>query len=208
MLAWHTASRCSSPAHRRQALGVTSLPRAPTLRHRRREPREVNSFTGAFGSGSSSVPVTALFAHLSYTAPIYRRRVITRPRCFAWLWLPETVHRVHADRVAVARCASSARVPAAHAVRHRLPCRRLPPSRRSRCSGRAASASMRRTSALRRLGVLGGHACKGRWSADRSESVEACADRGLIIAALSWAGAAVVASVPLFRSCWCRRRSA
>jgi DHA1 family tetracycline resistance protein-like MFS transporter len=53
----------------------------------------------AFGLGFIIGPaLSGLFAHISYTAPIWAAAVITvLATLLAWLWLPETVHRVHAD---------------------------------------------------------------------------------------------------------------
>jgi DHA1 family tetracycline resistance protein-like MFS transporter len=52
----------------------------------------------AFGLGFIIGPALGgLFAHISYTAPIWAAAVITVvATVLAWLWLPETVHRVHA----------------------------------------------------------------------------------------------------------------
>src|SRR3954447_12060421 len=52
----------------------------------------------AFGLGFIIGPALGgLFAHISYTAPIWAAAVITIvAMVLAWLWLPETVHRVHA----------------------------------------------------------------------------------------------------------------
>ncbi|HEY2433397.1 MAG TPA: MFS transporter [Vicinamibacterales bacterium] len=52
----------------------------------------------AFGLGFVIGPgLSGLFAHLSYTAPIWAAAAITVfATLLAWLWLPETVHRVHA----------------------------------------------------------------------------------------------------------------
>jgi DHA1 family tetracycline resistance protein-like MFS transporter len=52
----------------------------------------------AFGLGFVIGPgLSGLFAHLSYTAPIWAAAAITAfATLLAWLWLPETVHRVHA----------------------------------------------------------------------------------------------------------------
>jgi MFS transporter, DHA1 family, tetracycline resistance protein len=52
----------------------------------------------AFGLGFIIGPaLSALFAHISYTAPIWAAAAITViATLLAWLWLPETVHRVHA----------------------------------------------------------------------------------------------------------------
>lgn len=53
----------------------------------------------AFGLGFIIGPgLSGAFAHLSYTAPIWAAAVITvAATLLAWLWLPETVHRVHAN---------------------------------------------------------------------------------------------------------------
>ena len=53
----------------------------------------------AFGLGFIIGPgLSGLFAHLSYTAPIWAAAAITVvATLLAWLWLPETVHRVHAN---------------------------------------------------------------------------------------------------------------
>jgi len=53
----------------------------------------------AFGLGFIIGPgLSGAFAHLSYTAPIWAAAAITLvATLLAWLWLPETVHRVHAD---------------------------------------------------------------------------------------------------------------
>jgi MFS transporter, DHA1 family, tetracycline resistance protein len=53
----------------------------------------------AFGLGFVIGPgLSGLFAHLSYTAPIWAAAAITVvATLLAWLWLPETVHRVHAN---------------------------------------------------------------------------------------------------------------
>jgi MFS transporter, DHA1 family, tetracycline resistance protein len=52
----------------------------------------------AFGLGFIIGPgLGGLFARISYTAPIWAAAIITVvATVFAWLWLPETVHRVHA----------------------------------------------------------------------------------------------------------------
>ena len=53
----------------------------------------------SFGLGFIIGPgLSGVFAHISYTAPIWAAAVITfAAMLLAWLWLPETVHRVHAD---------------------------------------------------------------------------------------------------------------
>jgi DHA1 family tetracycline resistance protein-like MFS transporter len=53
----------------------------------------------AFGLGFIIGPgLSGLFAHISYTAPIWAAAAITVvATLLAWLWLPETVHRVHAN---------------------------------------------------------------------------------------------------------------
>jgi len=53
----------------------------------------------AFGVGFIIGPgLSGLFARLSYTAPIWAAAAITVvATLLAWLWLPETVHRVHAN---------------------------------------------------------------------------------------------------------------
>ena len=53
----------------------------------------------SFGLGFIIGPgLSGLFAHISYTAPIWAAAAITlAAMLLAWLWLPETVHRVHAD---------------------------------------------------------------------------------------------------------------
>ena len=53
----------------------------------------------SFGLGFIIGPgLSGVFAHISYTAPIWAAAVITLvAMLMAWLWLPETVHRVHAD---------------------------------------------------------------------------------------------------------------
>lgn len=53
----------------------------------------------AFGLGFIIGPgLSGVFAHISYTAPIWAAAAITTiATLMAWLWLPETVHRVHAD---------------------------------------------------------------------------------------------------------------
>src|SRR5438093_1193189 len=52
----------------------------------------------AFGLGFIIGPgLGGLFARISYTAPIWAAAIITMiASVLAWLWLPETVHRVHA----------------------------------------------------------------------------------------------------------------
>ncbi len=52
----------------------------------------------AFGLGFIVGPgLSGLFAHISYTAPIWAAAAITLLAVvLAWVWLPETVHRVHA----------------------------------------------------------------------------------------------------------------
>ena len=52
----------------------------------------------AFGLGFIIGPALGgLFAHISYTAPIWAAAAITVvATALAWAWLPETVHRVHA----------------------------------------------------------------------------------------------------------------
>jgi len=57
-------------------------------------------FLGAsFGLGFIIGPgLSGVFAHISYTAPIWAAAVITFvAMLMAWFWLPETVHRVNAD---------------------------------------------------------------------------------------------------------------
>jgi DHA1 family tetracycline resistance protein-like MFS transporter len=53
----------------------------------------------SFGLGFIIGPgLSGAFARISYTAPIWAAAVITLiAMLMAWLWLPETVHRVHAD---------------------------------------------------------------------------------------------------------------
>jgi DHA1 family tetracycline resistance protein-like MFS transporter len=53
----------------------------------------------AFGLGFVIGPgLSGVFSHISYTAPIWAAAAITViATLLAWLWLPETVHRVHAD---------------------------------------------------------------------------------------------------------------
>ncbi len=53
----------------------------------------------AFGLGFVIGPgLSGVFSHISYTAPIWAAAAITLiAMLLAWLWLPETVHRVHAD---------------------------------------------------------------------------------------------------------------
>jgi DHA1 family tetracycline resistance protein-like MFS transporter len=55
----------------------------------------------AFGLGFIIGPgLGGLFARISYTAPIWAAAIITVVAAvLAWLWLPETVHRVHAIAV-------------------------------------------------------------------------------------------------------------
>lgn len=52
----------------------------------------------AFGLGFIIGPaLSGLFAHISYTAPIWVAAALTMAAVvLAWLWLPETVHRAHA----------------------------------------------------------------------------------------------------------------
>jgi DHA1 family tetracycline resistance protein-like MFS transporter len=52
-----------------------------------------------FGLGFVIGPaLSGVFAHISHTAPIWAAAAITAiATLLAWLWLPETVHRVHAD---------------------------------------------------------------------------------------------------------------
>jgi DHA1 family tetracycline resistance protein-like MFS transporter len=52
----------------------------------------------SFGLGFIIGPaLSGAFAHISYTAPIWAAAAITLvAMLMAWLWLPETVHRVHA----------------------------------------------------------------------------------------------------------------
>jgi DHA1 family tetracycline resistance protein-like MFS transporter len=53
----------------------------------------------SFGLGFVIGPgLSGVFAHISYTAPIWAAAAITMvAMIMAWQWLPETVHRVHAD---------------------------------------------------------------------------------------------------------------
>jgi DHA1 family tetracycline resistance protein-like MFS transporter len=53
----------------------------------------------SFGLGFVIGPgLSGVFAHISYTAPIWAAAAITLvATLLAWFWLPETVHRVHAD---------------------------------------------------------------------------------------------------------------
>jgi DHA1 family tetracycline resistance protein-like MFS transporter len=53
----------------------------------------------AFGLGFIIGPgLSGVFSHISYSAPIWAAAAITLvAMLLAWLWLPETVHRVHAD---------------------------------------------------------------------------------------------------------------
>ena len=53
----------------------------------------------AFGLGFIIGPgLSGVFSHISYTAPIWAAAAITLAAMpLAWLWLPETVHRVNAD---------------------------------------------------------------------------------------------------------------
>jgi DHA1 family tetracycline resistance protein-like MFS transporter len=53
----------------------------------------------SFGLGFIIGPgLSGVFARISYTAPIWAAALITLlATLLAWLWLPETVHRVHAD---------------------------------------------------------------------------------------------------------------
>jgi len=53
----------------------------------------------SFGLGFIIGPgLSGAFAHISYTAPIWAAAAITLiAMLLAWAWLPETVHRVHAD---------------------------------------------------------------------------------------------------------------
>jgi DHA1 family tetracycline resistance protein-like MFS transporter len=55
----------------------------------------------AFGLGFVVGPALgAAFSHISYTAPIWAAAAITVvATAFAWVWLPETVHRTHAGGV-------------------------------------------------------------------------------------------------------------
>jgi DHA1 family tetracycline resistance protein-like MFS transporter len=55
----------------------------------------------AFGLGFVVGPALgAAFSHISYTAPIWAAAAITMvATAFAWVWLPETVHRTHAGGV-------------------------------------------------------------------------------------------------------------
>jgi DHA1 family tetracycline resistance protein-like MFS transporter len=55
----------------------------------------------AFGLGFVVGPALgAAFSHISYTAPIWAAAAITVvAMAFAWVWLPETVHRTHAGGV-------------------------------------------------------------------------------------------------------------
>ena len=117
--------------------------------------RSFGMLGAAFGLGFIIGPgLGGLFARISYTAPIWAAAVITIVAALlAWLWLPETVHRVNAV----------AGSPWKRAARAESPCRicgccsrsifstgarSRSTRRRSRCSARGASASTRRTPAI------------------------------------------------------------
>jgi MFS transporter, DHA1 family, tetracycline resistance protein len=61
-------------------------------------PKAYGILGAAFGLGFIVGPALgAAFSQISYTAPIWAAAVITLvATVFAWLWLPETVHRAHA----------------------------------------------------------------------------------------------------------------
>ena len=112
--AWRCSLRRGSWTGCRAA---TSPRRAPTSAISRptRTARSISACSAPrSGWGSSSGPaLAALFAHISYTAPIWAAAAITVvATLLAWLWLPETVHRVTATPARRGRrCASSARRP-------------------------------------------------------------------------------------------------
>jgi DHA1 family tetracycline resistance protein-like MFS transporter len=161
----------------------------------------------AFGLGFIIGPgLSGLFAHLSYTAPIWAAAAITlAAMLLAWLWLPETVHRVHADAGSPWR--------ALHELGTRASLRTLFAIDFLYWASFAVYQSTFALFGARRfgfdaphigyilaafgvLGVIVQGAMVGPIVKRIGEKHALIA--GLIIAALSWAGAAVVYSVPLF----------
>ena len=75
-------------------------------RHRAEDRAKASGFLGAaFGLGFIVGPgLAGLFAHISYTAPIWAAAAVTIvAAAMAWLWLPETVHRGSAVAVSPLR---------------------------------------------------------------------------------------------------------
>jgi DHA1 family tetracycline resistance protein-like MFS transporter len=161
----------------------------------------------AFGLGFIIGPgLSGLFAHLSYTAPIWAAAAITlAAMLLAWLWLPETVHRVHADAGSPWR--------ALRELGTRASLRTLFAIDFLYWASFAVYQSTFALFGARRFGfdaphigyILAAFGVLGVivQGAMVGPIVKRIGEKralitGLIIAALSWAGAAVVYSVPLF----------
>ena len=161
----------------------------------------------AFGLGFIVGPgLAGLFAHISYTAPIWAAAAVTLlATAMAWFWLPETVHRGSAVvRFAVARAARSAQPRASASAadcRFRVlvfVCRLHDDVRAVRV---AALRVRRRAHGLRARGVR----AAWRHRAGRSRERRRARDRrrrtlltGLVIAAVGWALVAASSTVPMF----------
>jgi DHA1 family tetracycline resistance protein-like MFS transporter len=161
----------------------------------------------AFGLGFIIGPgLSGLFAHLSYTAPIWAAAVITlAAMLFAWFWLPETVHRVHADAGSPWRALRELGTRAS--LRTLFAIDFLYWASFAVYQSTFALFGARRfgfdaphigyiLAAFGVLGVIVQGALVGPIVKRIGE--KRALITGLIIAALSWAGAAVVYSVPLF----------
>jgi DHA1 family tetracycline resistance protein-like MFS transporter len=161
----------------------------------------------AFGLGFIIGPgLSGLFAHLSYTAPIWAAAVITlAAMLFAWLWLPETAHRVHADAGSPWRALRELGTRAS--LRTLFAIDFLYWASFAVYQSTFALFGARRfgfdaphigyiLAAFGVLGVIVQGALVGPIVKRIGE--KRALITGLIIAALSWAGAAVVYSVPLF----------
>ena len=136
----------------------------------------------AFGLGFVLGPaLSALFAHISYTAPIWAAAAITLlATLLAWVWLPETVHRVAAVAgspwKALRELGTRAHLRVLFAV-DSTGRRSRSTRRRSRCSGPGVSASTRHTSVTSSpCSASSESSCRGRWSG-RSSSASASAAR-------------------------------
>ena len=122
----------------------------------RRTARKAYGVLGAaFGLGFIVGPALgAAFSQISYTAPIWAAAAITvAATVLAWVWLPETVHRAHAGGGSPWQALreferSSRRCGCCWRSTSSTGCRSPSTRRRSRCSGRVASASTRRTPAI------------------------------------------------------------
>jgi DHA1 family tetracycline resistance protein-like MFS transporter len=161
----------------------------------------------AFGLGFIIGPgLSGLFAHLSYTAPIWAAAAITlAAMLLAWLWLPETVHRVHADAGSPWRALRELGTRAS--LRTLFAIDFLYWASFAVYQSTFALFGARRfgfdaphigyiLAAFGVLGVIVQGALVGPIVKRIGE--KRALITGLIIAALSWAGAAVVYSVPLF----------